>query len=82
MQGGAADGGLFVPVDGLPQFSVGELSRLTDLSHSERALRILEKLIHPCDIPPSVLSALVESVYSDGEKLLLFLAYLIYCQRQ
>jgi threonine synthase len=66
LQGGAKDGGLFVPVDDLPHLSIGELSRLASLSYSDRALRIIEKLVHPRDIPPSLLSNIVKQAYSSG----------------
>jgi Threonine synthase N terminus len=66
LQGGAKDGGLFVPVDDLPWLSVGELSRLANLTYAERALRIIEKLIHPRDIPPSILSDFIKQAYIPG----------------
>jgi len=78
LQGGAADGGLFVPVDGLPRFSIGELIRLSGLSHSSRALRIIEKFIHPQDISPSALSTFLKCVYSRGEKVIFFIGDFIH----
>ncbi|ELT94976.1 hypothetical protein CAPTEDRAFT_184338 [Capitella teleta] len=64
LQGLAPDGGLYVPVDDLPSFSLGELELLCDMTYPERALRILERLLHPLDVHPSELYRMVQQAYS------------------
>ena len=63
LQGLAQDGGLFVPSDPIPMLTQGELDVMTSLSYSERALRVLEKWIHPDDIHPSNLKVMIEDSY-------------------
>ena len=66
LQGSASDGGLFVPADDLPRFTVGELQRLVPLDYRDRALCILERLVHPGDVHPSLLRKYVCAAYSSG----------------
>ena len=65
LKGLADDGGLFVPSTA-PYMTGKEWSRLVGMSYQDRALRILEKWIHPLDIHPSVLSNMVTQSYSDN----------------
>lgn len=65
LQGLAKDGGLFVPENSLPKFRNDELMRLVPLKYHERALRILEKLIHPRHIHRSLLREYVGTAYSE-----------------
>lgn len=66
LRGLADDGGLFVPADRLPRFKPGELFRLVPLDYGERAIRILEQLIHPSDVHPSDIRRFVQEAYRSG----------------
>ena len=72
LSGGAPDGGLYVPADDLPQITVGELQRLAPLDYRERALRILERLLHPNDVHPSLLRQFAERAFSRGDCVCVF----------
>lgn len=65
LQGLAKDAGLLVPENSLPKFRNDELMRLIPLKYDERALRILEKLIHPRHIRRSLLREYVGMAYSE-----------------
>jgi len=66
LTGGAPDGGLYVPADDLPKLTVGELKRLVPLNYCDRALRILERLLPPSDIHPSLLRSYAQTAFSTG----------------
>ncbi|XP_063777703.1 threonine synthase-like 1 [Pseudophryne corroboree] len=66
IEGLAADGGLYVPKNGLPKLTPGEWGRLVQSSYAERAQIILEKCIHPSDIPSVVLGEIIEKAYGDN----------------
>lgn len=65
LQGLAPDGGLFVPSKPIPKISQKQLARLLDLSYQERALRILEKWIHPSDLCPQDLRVFIQKAYNN-----------------
>lgn len=64
LKGLAADGGLFVPNKTMPKFTSKQFSRMVDFSYQERALRILEKWIHPKDMHPRLLKSLINKAYN------------------
>lgn len=64
LQGLAPDGGLYVPALQIPCLSRGEWSRLVNLTYQERALRIMERLINPCDLHPSKLRLFIDRAYN------------------
>jgi len=64
LSGLAPRGGLFMPSEPLTSFSLPQLARLSQLPYQERAKLVLEKLIHPADIPPSTINSIVEAAYS------------------
>ena len=66
LSGGAPDGGLFVPADSLPEITVGELQRLAPLNYCDRAICILERLLLPCDVHPSLLRCYAQTAFSTG----------------
>ena len=63
LQGLAPDGGLVVPRADPPSFSLGQLSRMTDLPYTERALRILEQWVNSDEIRPQTLRMLIADAY-------------------
>uniref|UniRef100_A0A8C8RV85 Threonine synthase like 1 n=1 Tax=Pelusios castaneus TaxID=367368 RepID=A0A8C8RV85_9SAUR len=66
VEGLASDGGLFVPEKGLPTFTAGEWQSLIEATYIERAQIILERFIHPADIPASKLGEIVEIAYGEN----------------
>ncbi|XP_044149370.1 threonine synthase-like 1 [Bufo gargarizans] len=66
IEGLANDGGLYVPENGLPKLTDGEWRRLVKSSYVERAQIILERCIHPTDVPPVVLGDILEKAYGDN----------------
>ncbi|XP_075068074.1 threonine synthase-like 1 [Mixophyes fleayi] len=66
IEGLATDGGLYVPEKGLPKLTPGEWGRLVTASYAERAQIILEKCIHPTDVPPVVLGEIIEKAYGEN----------------
>lgn len=66
IEGLAPDGGLFVPEMGLPKFSAEEWQSLLGANYAERAQIILERCIHPADIPASKLCEMVEIAYGQN----------------
>ncbi|XP_077160522.1 threonine synthase-like 1 [Paroedura picta] len=66
VEGLAPDGGLFVPLMGLPKFTAGEWQCLLGATYAERAQLILERCIHPADIPVPELWAIVEAAYGQN----------------
>ncbi|NWI99765.1 THNS1 protein, partial [Crypturellus undulatus] len=65
-EGLAADGGLFVPENGLPKLSSGEWQSLAEATYVERAQVILERCIHPADIPASTLGEIIGTAYGEN----------------
>lgn len=63
VEGLAPDGGLYIPHKGFPKLEVREWLRLADMSYPERALTILEKCIHPVDVPSTELRSMVFKAY-------------------
>ena len=55
LMGLAGDGGLFMPDEYFPVLSERQLHRLVGLGYAERALRLLELVIHPRDVPSSAI---------------------------
>ena len=53
LEGLASDGGLYVNNSNIPRFSLQQWSRLVELTYPERALRMLERWIHPLYLSPS-----------------------------
>ncbi|XP_068094686.1 threonine synthase-like 1 [Hyperolius riggenbachi] len=66
IEGLAGDGGLYVPTSGLPKLTAGEWKRLVKSSYVDRAQVILERCIHPADIPPVILGEIIEKAYSEN----------------
>nr|XP_045007227.1 threonine synthase-like 1 [Jaculus jaculus]XP_045007228.1 threonine synthase-like 1 [Jaculus jaculus]XP_045007230.1 threonine synthase-like 1 [Jaculus jaculus]XP_045007231.1 threonine synthase-like 1 [Jaculus jaculus]XP_045007232.1 threonine synthase-like 1 [Jaculus jaculus]XP_045007233.1 threonine synthase-like 1 [Jaculus jaculus] len=66
VEGLAPDGGLFVPEKELPKLSAGEWSSLVGATYVERAQVLLERCIHPADVPAARLGQMIESAYGDG----------------
>ncbi|XP_060681562.1 threonine synthase-like 1 [Hemiscyllium ocellatum] len=62
----ALDGGLFVPADPLPELTAGEWQRLVETSYTERAQILLEKFIHPNDVPAINLREMVMKAYGQN----------------
>jgi len=65
-EGLAPDGGLFVPERGLPKFTAGEWQSLVEATYIERAQAMLERCIHPADIPASKLAEIIGTAYGDN----------------
>ncbi|NXF97297.1 THNS1 protein, partial [Eubucco bourcierii] len=65
-EGLAPDGGLFVPERGLPKFTAGEWQSLIEATYIERAQVILERCIHPADIPASKLAEIIGTAYGEN----------------
>ncbi|XP_004600079.3 threonine synthase-like 1 [Ochotona princeps] len=63
VEGLAPDGGLFVPEKAFPMLSCGEWRRLVGASYMERAQILLERCIHPMDIPATRLGEMIETAY-------------------
>ncbi|XP_054027412.1 threonine synthase-like 1 [Dryobates pubescens] len=65
-EGLAPDGGLFVPQRGLPKFTAGEWQSLIEATYIERAQAVLERCIHPADIPASKLAEIIGTAYGEN----------------
>uniref|UniRef100_A0A8B9P2H5 Threonine synthase like 1 n=1 Tax=Apteryx owenii TaxID=8824 RepID=A0A8B9P2H5_APTOW len=65
-EGLAPDGGLFVPESGFPKLTAGEWQSLIEATYVERAEVILEKCIHPADIPASTLGEIIGTAYGEN----------------
>ncbi|NXA44708.1 THNS1 protein, partial [Nothocercus julius] len=65
-EGLAPDGGLFVPENGLPKLSAEEWQSLIEATYVERAQVILERCIHPADIPASTLGEIIGTAYGEN----------------
>ncbi|XP_032091655.1 threonine synthase-like 1 [Thamnophis elegans] len=66
IEGLAPDAGLFVPELGLPKFTGGEWQHLLGATYTERAQIILERCIHPDDIPASKLWEMIQMAYGQN----------------
>ncbi|XP_051007196.1 threonine synthase-like 1 [Acomys russatus] len=66
IEGLASDGGLFVPEKEFPKLSCGEWRSLLSASYIERAQVLLERCIHPADIPAAKLGEMIETAYADN----------------
>uniref|UniRef100_G1NS07 Threonine synthase N-terminal domain-containing protein n=1 Tax=Meleagris gallopavo TaxID=9103 RepID=G1NS07_MELGA len=62
----ASDGGLFVPERGLPVLTAEEWQTLIGATYAERAQVILERCIHPADIPASKLREIIGTAYGEN----------------
>ncbi|KAH0501601.1 Threonine synthase-like 1 [Microtus ochrogaster] len=61
IEGLASDGGLFVPEKEFPKLSCGEWKSLIGATYIERAQILLERCIHPADIPATKLGEMIET---------------------
>ncbi|XP_074049127.1 threonine synthase-like 1 isoform X2 [Macrotis lagotis] len=66
IEGLASDGGLFVPRKEFPKLSCLEWKSLVGATYVERAQVILERCIHPVDIPASRLGEMIETAYGEN----------------
>uniref|UniRef100_A0A8C5PSG5 Threonine synthase like 1 n=1 Tax=Leptobrachium leishanense TaxID=445787 RepID=A0A8C5PSG5_9ANUR len=66
MEGLAQDCGLYIPERGLPQLHPGEWERLITATYAERAQIILERCVHPADVPAVVLGDIIEKAYGEN----------------
>ncbi|XP_061569599.1 threonine synthase-like 1 [Cololabis saira] len=66
VEGLAPDGGLYVPLNGFPRFSEREWLRLVSMSYPERASVLLERCIHPLDVPALDLRAMTSRAYGSN----------------
>lgn len=66
VEGLATDGGLYVPKNGFPKIDACEWLRLADMSYPERALVLLEKCIHPLDVPALDLRQMIFKAYGSN----------------
>ncbi|KAM4812618.1 threonine synthase-like 1 [Urocitellus parryii] len=65
-EGLASDGGLFVPEKEFPKLSCGEWKNLVGATYVERAQILLERCIHPADIPAARLGEMIETAYGEN----------------
>nr|XP_008998308.3 threonine synthase-like 1 [Callithrix jacchus]XP_008998309.3 threonine synthase-like 1 [Callithrix jacchus]XP_008998310.3 threonine synthase-like 1 [Callithrix jacchus]XP_008998311.3 threonine synthase-like 1 [Callithrix jacchus]XP_017829600.3 threonine synthase-like 1 [Callithrix jacchus]XP_035162859.2 threonine synthase-like 1 [Callithrix jacchus]XP_035162860.2 threonine synthase-like 1 [Callithrix jacchus]XP_035162861.2 threonine synthase-like 1 [Callithrix jacchus]XP_035162862.2 thre len=66
IEGLASDGGLFVPAKEFPKLSCGEWKSLVGATYIERAQILLERCIHPADIPAARLGEMIETAYGEN----------------
>ncbi|XP_045391038.1 threonine synthase-like 1 [Lemur catta] len=66
VEGLASDGGLFVPEKEFPKLSCGEWKSLVGATYIERAQILLERCIHPADIPAARLGEMIENAYGES----------------
>lgn len=66
IEGLAPDGGLFVPERGLPKFTAEEWQSQIEATYAERAQVVLERCIHPADIPASKLQEIIGIAYGEN----------------
>ena len=66
LEGLAADGGLYVPRNGFPTLDEREWLRLVSMSYPERASVLLERCIHPMDIPALDLRTMILKAYGSN----------------
>ncbi|XP_004716168.3 threonine synthase-like 1 isoform X1 [Echinops telfairi] len=65
-EGLASDGGLFVPEKEFPKLSSAEWKGLLGATYVERAQILLEKCIHPADVPAARLGEMIEAAYGKN----------------
>ncbi|XP_006871716.1 PREDICTED: threonine synthase-like 1 [Chrysochloris asiatica] len=66
IEGLASDGGLFVPEKEFPKLSSREWKSLVRATYIERAQILLERCIHPADIPAARLGEMIETAYGKN----------------
>lgn len=66
VEGLAADGGLYVPQNGFQKIDEHEWLRLVSMSYPERALVLLERCIHPMDVPAVDLRTMIFKAYGSN----------------
>ncbi|OXB57855.1 hypothetical protein ASZ78_013958 [Callipepla squamata] len=66
IEGIASDGGLFVPEKGFPELTAEEWQMLIEATYAERAQVMLERCIHPADIPASKLREIIGTAYGEN----------------
>ncbi|XP_044033003.1 threonine synthase-like 1 isoform X6 [Siniperca chuatsi] len=66
VEGLATDEGLYVPKNGFPNIDAREWLRLVDMSYPERVLVLLEKCIHPLDVPALDLRTMIFKAYGSN----------------
>ncbi|KAM5234952.1 threonine synthase-like 1 [Ctenodactylus gundi] len=66
LEGLASDGGLFVPEKEFPKFSSREWKSLVGATYVERAQVLLERCIHPADVPAARLGEMIEAAYGEN----------------
>ncbi|POI23974.1 hypothetical protein CIB84_012278 [Bambusicola thoracicus] len=66
IEGLASDGGLFVPERGFPELTAEEWQTVIEATYAERAQVILERCIHPADIPASKLREIIGTAYGEN----------------
>ncbi|XP_048031037.1 LOW QUALITY PROTEIN: threonine synthase-like 1 [Megalobrama amblycephala] len=66
IEGLAPDGGLYVPRKGFPKLEPSEWLRISSMPYATRAVAILENCIHPMDVSPVDLSAMVCRAYGQN----------------
>lgn len=66
IEGLASDGGLFVPEKEFPKLSSREWKSLIGAAYPERAQILLERCIHPADIPAARLGEMIETAYGEN----------------
>ncbi|XP_078272255.1 threonine synthase-like 1 [Rhinoraja longicauda] len=66
IEGLAFDGGLYVPADNFPEMVAGEWQRLVEAPYTERAQVLLEKCVHPIDVPAMNLREMVTRAYGHN----------------
>ncbi|KAL4225963.1 Threonine synthase-like 1 [Mactra antiquata] len=65
LKGLADDGGLIVPRRNIPKLSLGQLSRMVNMSYTERALRVLEQWINWRELRPQDLKKCIDNAYNS-----------------
>uniref|UniRef100_A0A0P6JC84 Threonine synthase-like 1 n=1 Tax=Heterocephalus glaber TaxID=10181 RepID=A0A0P6JC84_HETGA len=66
IEGLASDGGLFVPEKEFPKLNSWEWKSLVEATYPERAQILLERCIHPADIPAARLGEMIENAYGEN----------------
>ncbi|XP_035272155.1 threonine synthase-like 1 [Anguilla anguilla] len=66
IEGLAPDGGLYVPNRGFPKLETCDWLRMVGMSYPERAAILLEKCIHPLDVPAAQLHSMVHRAYGEN----------------
>ncbi|XP_065150705.2 threonine synthase-like 1 [Paramisgurnus dabryanus] len=66
VEGLAPDGGLYVPKNGFPKLEPSEWLRIANMPYATRAMAILENCIHPMDLSPVELSAMLNRAYGQN----------------